>query len=1033
MKFVCAKKTILQTLVMTSFIFWFVSLTVQAQSSAEVIRLEVGKPIDSVLLKGQKNQYLVEIEENQYAKILIKQISIDIEVRVFDPNGVPAVSMNLDRRINGSETVEIAAKTTGKYLIVISSENISATGNYSIDWKEKRISTEQEKIIFEARVLESRAATLWVNKKSTEALSLLLRELEIVEKILEPQDKLIGRALYYSANIYSERSEMAKAESNFLRALKIHENSDGESSTFVQIILTAMSDFYRRKGDFLKAEETAERAITIGEGIFSPIDVSLSGAYNNRGAVAFARGDNDKALFYFRKSLIIRENAFGSNSLEAARIMVNIANLTDDLSIAEPMFLRALAIQETASGQQSASVGRLLYSMARATYNAGEVTRAEGYINRALPIYEKSVGMEHPDTALPLNLLGLICLTNGKYDQAVIGFQRSLAIQEKRLSSYHPSLVYTFQNLAKIYALKGDFEKAISAQARAKEIDEFNLLTNLKSGGEREKIALLQAARLSYERSLILNFLYAPDSQDAVNLAASGLLLRKGRVLDVTADQVNVLRKRLQEKDLVLLDKLAAKNKQISEIILSSTEPASRINNKEKIVTLIDEREKLEGEISRRSATFFEKSKPIELTEVQAVIPENSTLLEFVVYLPLPFNVMQLKIDPKSIKPHYAAFIMRNGSIVMSKDLGEGEIIEKAIEAWRKALRDPLRKDVAQLARAVDEKVMQPLRPLLGDAKHLLISPDGFLNLIPFEALVDEKNKFLIENYALTYLTSGRDLLRMEVSRNVSGSPVIIADPLFGEPEATQIAKAEPSRSKANFRTQKRQSVTTGNDLSSVYFSPLNATASEANAIRTQFPDSLLLTGANATEAALKQVTAPKILHIATHGFFLTDQSSESNAKDTRAINAKAKIENPLLRSGLALAGANLLKSENEDGILTALEASGLNLWGTKLVTLSACDTGIGEVKNGEGVYGLRRAFVLAGTESLVMSLWPVSDLVTRELMTGYYKGLKQGLGRGEALRQVQLKMLKRKSRAHPFYWASFIQSGEWANLDGKR
>ena len=154
----------------------------------------------------------------------------------------------------------------------------------------------------------------------------------------------------------------------------------------------------------------------------------------------------------------------------------------------------------------------------------------------------------------------------------------------------------------------------------------------------------------------------------------------------------------------------------------------------------------------------------------------------------------------------------------------------------------------------------------------------------------------------------------------------------------------------------------------------------------------------------------------------------------TRGISATARIENPLLRSGLALANANLRnKDSNDDGILTALEASGLNLWGTKLVVLSACDTGVGEVRNGEGVYGMRRAFVLAGTESLVMSLWPISDYTTRQLMTGYYRNLKQGMGRGEALRQVQLDMLKKNPHLHPFYWANFIQAGEWANLDGKR
>jgi CHAT domain-containing protein len=170
------------------------------------------------------------------------------------------------------------------------------------------------------------------------------------------------------------------------------------------------------------------------------------------------------------------------------------------------------------------------------------------------------------------------------------------------------------------------------------------------------------------------------------------------------------------------------------------------------------------------------------------------------------------------------------------------------------------------------------------------------------------------------------------------------------------------------------------------------------------------------------------VLHIATHGFFIND--------------AQGRIVNPLLRSGLALTGANLKPAQGRDGdgsaaregILTALEAANLDLWGTKLVTLSACDTGIGEIKNGEGVYGLRRAFFLAGAETLVMSLWPVSDYVTRELMNDYYAGLKQGLGRGDALRQAKLAMLSRRgSRQHPFYWASFIQAGEWAPLDGRR
>jgi CHAT domain-containing protein len=211
----------------------------------------------------------------------------------------------------------------------------------------------------------------------------------------------------------------------------------------------------------------------------------------------------------------------------------------------------------------------------------------------------------------------------------------------------------------------------------------------------------------------------------------------------------------------------------------------------------------------------------------------------------------------------------------------------------------------------------------------------------------------------------------------------------------------------------------------------------------------MVLTGAQATESAVKQVNAPRILHLATHGFFLSDPGADRGPRtgspsavlaatgsqvSTLDSAANSDIENPLLRSGLALAGANLRHSgTSDDGILTALEAANLNLWGTKLVVLSACDTGVGEVRNGEGVYGLRRAFVIAGTESLVMSLWPISDYSTRLLMTNYYKNLKQDMGRGEALRQVQLDMLKRNPSLHPFYWANFIQSGDWTSLGHQR
>jgi CHAT domain-containing protein len=258
---------------------------------------------------------------------------------------------------------------------------------------------------------------------------------------------------------------------------------------------------------------------------------------------------------------------------------------------------------------------------------------------------------------------------------------------------------------------------------------------------------------------------------------------------------------------------------------------------------------------------------------------------------------------------------------------------------------------------------------------------------------------------------------------------VIVADPAFGEP--AQIALAGLKRAGDN-EVGRRLQV----NNSRMFFGPLPGVADEVRALKELLPDASFLVKAQATETALKRVNSPSILHVATHGFFLQDVQRAAEVErleDTRLGKWAVHVDDTLLRSGLALAGANQGSSGGDDGVLTALEAAGLDLWGTKLVVLSACDTGVGEVKNGDGVYGLRRALVLAGAESQMMSLWPVSDRSTRDLIIGYYRGLLQGQGRGEALRQVQLQMLRNKTYSHPYYWASFIESGEWANLQGKR
>jgi CHAT domain-containing protein len=350
---------------------------------------------------------------------------------------------------------------------------------------------------------------------------------------------------------------------------------------------------------------------------------------------------------------------------------------------------------------------------------------------------------------------------------------------------------------------------------------------------------------------------------------------------------------------------------------------------------------------------------------------------------------------------------------------------------------------VKRPARTVDAKVFQPVRSLLGNVSRLLISPDGELNLIPFAALVDERGRYVVERYSISYLASGRDLLRLQVARESKGGPLVVAAPDFGGGVLVKASRLKKQQKNVLAGEVKAESARAA--VKDLYFPPLPDAAHEGEAVRSLLPGATLLTKRQATKTALSQMRSPRLLHIATHGFFLEDQNltsagergAETLTDDPERTlqqleRGSGGVESPLLRSGLALAGANEQK-DDDNGILTALEVTGLNLWGTKLVTLSACDTGVGEVKKGDGVHGLRRALVLAGAETQVMSLWAVSDQATRELMVSYYGKLKQGQGRGEALRRAQLEMLKKVNRRHPYFWAGFIQSGEWANLAGKR
>jgi CHAT domain-containing protein/Flp pilus assembly protein TadD len=1055
----------------------------EAQDTQEVTVLESGKPIERELSSTLEHSYQITMGEGQYAFIVVEQRGIDLVVQLFGTDGKLIADFDIEIRTQGEEKIEVVAETAGRYRLLVKAKYPRLpAGRYEIRLVEARNATEEDRLLHEARRLETASRQLWVAGKYDEALplaekalelqerrwgaehpdltypllnlasihfrkgdyekaeALYLRGLMIAEKALGSEHPRVARLLHYLGIFYGTEGDYARAESLHQRAISIQERALGPDHPLVASSLSELANLYRNKGDFVHAEPLLQRVLTAQEKVLGEEHSNFAGTLNNLASLNHEKGDYAKAEPLYQRAIAIWEK---TNHPYLAAGLNNLAELyrnMGDYERAEPLYRRSISIKEKAVGPNHPDVADSLGNVAFLYYARGDYAKAETLYLSALATLEKALGPNHPTVGWHLGYLANVYFATNGYAKAEPLYHRALAILETANGTNYYHLADILVDLAKMSAAEGKLAQAVAYQARANAIIEHNLALNLAIGSERQKLAYLARLPEQMNQAISLHVRFAVDDPTARELAATAVLQRKGRVQDALSNSLASLRSRFSADDRALLDQLNDITSQLARFVLNGPQGTSPTEHQKRIKTLGEQREKLESEINSRSAGFYQQSRPASLAATQSAIPDDAALIEFAVYRPF---------DPKAPdnqkaygEPRYVAYVVRKQGAVLWKELGDAKAIDRAIDEFRKALRDPKRRDVQRLARAVDEKVMQPVRPLLGDATKLLISPDGALNLIPFEALVDHQNRYLVERFSCTYLTSGRDLLRLQVARASKSPPVVLANPMFGEPELIAMAKANgPKSQRASFDRKrqggsKRQSVTTGSDLSNVYFAPLGGTAQEAQSIKSLFAEASVLTGTQATESSLKQVSAPSIIHIATHGFFLTDSpasSSNSSGESTRAINASAKIENPLLRSGLALAGANLHKGTGDDGILTALEASGLNLWGTKLVTLSACDTGIGEVKNGEGVYGLRRAFVLAGTETLVMSLWPVSDYVTRELMTNYYRGLKQGQGRGEALRQVQLSMLKRKGREHPFYWASFIQSGEWANLDGKR
>jgi CHAT domain-containing protein/Tfp pilus assembly protein PilF len=777
------------------------------------------------------------------------------------------------------------------------------------------------------------------------------------------------------ATLYQESGERDLAEPLFLRVLAAAERSPGAGSSELLRALDALASFYRHTGDLDRAEPLYRRALAIAE----------------------------------------KESPEGSGDVSA--LLDNLACVVAerrDPSGAAPLFQRALTMSEAVHGADDGAVGRVLNNLATFELRIGDLDRAEAHFQRSRSIREKLDGPDHPDVATVLYNGSVIPRYRGDLAGARAMLERALAILEKAYGPDHPRVADVLDALAELRAATGEAKAAVELRGRASAIEDRNAETLLSSGSEEQKRLYMERLRQVTSGTLSLHLRAAPEDPAAAELALGTLLRRKGRVLDAVADGLSALRRELGPDAQPLLDGLTAINGQIAAQIARAPGDAPLAEQRAELAALEAERRKVEVAVSARSRGFAREQRGVSVAALRALLPDDAALVEIALYAPLNFQAKRR--EDRWGRARYAAYLLRRSGAISSVDLGEADALDAAVKALREALADP-NHDARPAARALDARILAPLRPLLGDARRVLLSPDGELTLVPFAALVDEQGRFALEQRSFSYLSSGRDLLRFKDERPARQGALLVAAPAFDAGSA-----APPGAS-----TGGRRSI----DMGDVSFRALSGTAREARAIEQELPGARLLLGAAATEAAIKAVEGPSLLHIATHGFFLPrDERPAASALGAPLDEAPAlSRESPLLRSGLAFAGANLRRSGADDGILTALEASSLDLDGTALVVLSACDSGVGESSRGEGVYGLRRALVIAGAATQVMSLWRVDDEATRDLMIAYYGALRAGEGRGEAMRRAQRALLARPEMAHPFFWASFIVSGDDAPL----
>jgi tetratricopeptide (TPR) repeat protein len=832
-------------------------------------------------------------------------------------------------------------------------------------------------------------AMLYVSYDNKKAIEYETRAIEIFEK-LDQNDRNIATAYSNLGFAYTQCGDYENALKSHLKAVSIGEKCFGSDHPSQANVMEKIATCYEDMGDYKKALSAWEKAIDISERSLGKEHADTAIRICGMATFFTDTGDYSRAIPLFKKALSISEKTTGKDSDQVCFILDHMSacygHLEMDQSTSIELQKRITEIRQRSFGLDDPHTASAWAGLGAYYLNKGEPQSALPFLEKSYNIMLKNYGDDNHLTIDSHNLMGHCYLRTTNYAKAEPIFEKGLSYHLNRSGINSENVSRATRNLAEVYALENKTENA--NELTQKWVDSIqNQLNFMLTLGESQRLAWAA-------KNLKLSLPVAALPNDQLHQ----LILRwKGIVLDsIVEDQkFNKLIGATENGKKTLADIQTLKN-QIAKNIISYNK-----DDDDKIEVLKQQIDNLESSLGKNFDNRVRDGSQMTIDQLKNVLAPDESLINIVCYGKLG----SIPTTP----PCYGVSVVNHDDNPKWIPIEEGAEIKAAVESYRMAIANGDETSLKTQLQTLSDKFWKPIATFLPPTtKKLYISADGQLNFLSFATLLDEKGKFLSEDYQISYVSTGRDLVR-SAKRVDNKSVVIYADPLFASEDVSKVVATDTNASpSAGMRAVELA------EFAKVQLTQLPGTEQEAATVSqiskdAQWSDEMLL-GADANKKSLMAMKAPAVLHLATHGFFLGGEENGGEGQRgmkvaaspdaSAALGAVTKPKplngiSPMRQSGVALTGGQStlqawgrgeFPDPSNDGILTAEEVAGLDLDGTWLVTLSACETGVGQVQSGEGVFGLRRAFMMAGAQNLLMTLWPVSDEVTPKIMADFYK-----------------------------------------------